>query len=67
MRQRHRIYLSEILKSKGLTDAEIQAQPYMNDDKTNRDYFRYHNNTDWQDLVFKNKQYKEYILKSYRW
>src|SRR4029077_15328162 len=30
----HRIYLSEILKSKGLTDAEIQAQPYMNDDKS---------------------------------
>jgi hypothetical protein len=36
----HRIYLSEILKSKGV-DAEIQAQPYMNDDKANRDYFRY--------------------------
>ena len=59
----HRIYLSEILKSKGLTDAQIQAQPYMNDDKANRDYFRYHNNTDWQDLVLKKSNTKNIYLK----
>ena len=59
----HRIYLSEILKSKGLTDAQIQAQPYMNDDKANKDYFRYHNNTDWQDLVFKKSNTKNIYLK----
>ena len=59
----HRIYLSEILKSKGLTDAQVQAQPYMNDDKANKDYFRYHNNTDWQDLVFKKSNTKNIYLK----
>ena len=59
----HRIYLSEILKSKGLTDAQIQAQPYMNDDKSNPDYFRYHNNTDWQDLVFNKSNTKNIYLK----
>ncbi len=59
----HRIYLSEILKSKGLTDDQIQAQPYMNDDKANGDYFRYHNNTDWQNLVFKKSNTKNIYLK----
>ena len=59
----HRIYIAEILKSKGLTDAQIQAQPYMNDDKSNNDYFRYHNNTDWQDQVLKNGNTKNIYLK----
>ena len=59
----HRIYLSEILKSKGLTDAQIQAQPYMNDNKSNPDYFRYHNNTDWQDEVLKKGATKNIYLK----
>ena len=59
----HRIYLSEILKSKGLTDAQIQAQPYMSDDKATSDYFRYHNNTDWQDLVFNKSNTKNIFLK----
>ena len=59
----HRIYLSEILKSKGLTDAQIQAQPYMNDDKTSKDYYRYHNNTDWQNLVLKKGYTKNIYLK----
>lgn len=59
----HRIFLSEILKSKGLSDAQIQAQPYMNDDKTNKDYYRYHNNTDWQDQVLKTGNTKNVYLK----
>ncbi|MDP4262681.1 MAG: SusC/RagA family TonB-linked outer membrane protein [Bacteroidota bacterium] len=59
----YRVYLSEILQSQGLTDAQIQAQPYMNDDKANADYFRYHNNTDWQNLVFHNSHTKNIYLK----
>jgi len=59
----HRIYISEILKSRGLTDAQIQAQPYMNDNKSNPDYYRYHNNTDWQDQVFKTGAMKNIYLK----
>jgi TonB-linked SusC/RagA family outer membrane protein len=59
----HRIYLSEILKSKGLTDAQIQALPYMNDDKANPDYYRYHNNTDWQDQVYQQSSAKNIYLK----
>ncbi|MEO8404732.1 MAG: TonB-dependent receptor plug domain-containing protein, partial [Chitinophagaceae bacterium] len=56
----YRVYLSDMLKSKGLSDAAIQALPYMNDDKNNPEYYKYHNNTDWQKQVF-NKSYTKNI------
>ncbi|MBC7947707.1 MAG: SusC/RagA family TonB-linked outer membrane protein [Chitinophagaceae bacterium] len=59
----YRIYLSELLKSKGLTDAAIMALPYMNDDNTQPEYFKYHNNTDWQKEVFKQGSTKNIYLK----
>lgn len=59
----HRIYLSAILKSNGLSDAQVQALPYMNDDKTNRDYYRYHNTTNWQNEVMDNSSTKNIYLK----
>lgn len=46
-----------------MSDAQIQSQPYMNDDKSNRDYFRYHNNTDWQNQVFDRSFTKNIYLK----
>jgi len=59
----HRVYLSEILKSKGLSDADIQAQPYMNDDKGNPAYYQYHNNTDWQNQVYQQTNARNIYLK----
>jgi TonB-linked SusC/RagA family outer membrane protein len=59
----YRTYLSEALQSQGQTNAQIQALPYMNDDPKNMDYYRYHNNTDWQDLVLKNSNTKNIYLK----
>ena len=56
----YRVYLSDILKSSGMSDAAIQSQPYMNDDKSNPDYYRYHSNTDWQKEVF-NRAYTQNI------
>jgi TonB-dependent SusC/RagA subfamily outer membrane receptor len=56
----YRIYLSDMLQSRGMSPAAIQALPYMNDDPSNPDYYRYHNNTNWQDLVF-NKSYTRNI------
>jgi TonB-linked SusC/RagA family outer membrane protein len=58
-----RVYLSEILQSKGLTTAQIQGMPYMNDNLSNKDYYRYHNNTNWQDLVLRNSSTKNVYLK----
>jgi TonB-linked SusC/RagA family outer membrane protein len=59
----YRVYLSEMLKSKGLTDAAIQDLPYMNDNPNNPDYYRYHNNTDWQKEVLNQSYGKNVYLK----
>lgn len=59
----YRTYLSDILKSRGWTDDQIQAQPYMNDDPANPNYYRYHNETDWQKEVFNNSATSNVFLK----
>ena len=59
----HRIYLSELLKSGGATDAQIAALPYMNDNLANGTYYNYHNDTDWQKEVFKQSRNQNYYLK----
>ncbi len=60
----YRTYLGDILQSKGMSAANIAAQPYMNDDTTgNPSYYRYHNNTNWQRNVFKNSVSQNYYLK----
>ncbi len=59
----YRVYLSDVLKSKGLTDAQIQQQPFMNDNPSNPDYYRYHNETDWQKEVTDNTASKNLYLK----
>ncbi|TAH04906.1 MAG: SusC/RagA family TonB-linked outer membrane protein [Sphingobacteriales bacterium] len=59
----YRTYLAEMLQSKGMTASEIAAQPYMNDDVTSAEYFRYHNTTDWQKKVLNQGMNNNYFLK----
>lgn len=59
----YRTYLSDILQSSGTTEAQIKALPYMNDNSSNPDYYRYHNNTDWQKETLRNSSFKNYYLK----
>ncbi len=59
----YRIYLQEILQSKGMSLSQIQAQPYMNDDPQNPSYAKYHFNTDWQEQVMENSINQNYYLK----
>jgi TonB-linked SusC/RagA family outer membrane protein len=60
----YRTYLSEILKTKGMSDAEIQNQPYMQDNPaTNPLYYAYHNETNWQNLVTQRSYAKNVYLK----
>ncbi|MBC7616692.1 MAG: SusC/RagA family TonB-linked outer membrane protein [Pedobacter sp.] len=59
----YRLYLSDILKSQGLSNAQIAAKPYMNDNISNPDYFKYHNETDWQKQVLRNSFDQNYFLK----
>lgn len=59
----YRIYLSDVLKTGGMTDDEIQALPYMNDDVYDPDYYRNHAYTDWQSRVLTNSFNQNYHLK----
>ena len=59
----YRTYLSDLLKTTWLNDDQIQSIPFMNDNKTNADYYRYHNQTNWQDQVMSNSFNQNYHLK----
>lgn len=60
----YRTYLSEILQSKGMGIKEIGAMPFMRSDSlTNPEYYKYHNNTNWQDKVLRSSINKNYFLK----
>jgi len=59
----YRVYLSDILQSQGLSAMEIAALPYMNDDPSYDEYYRYHNKTDWQKKIFNNSMSTNYFLK----
>ena len=59
----YRIYLSEMLQSKGMTASQIAALPYMSDDQKNPNYARYHYNTDWQKEVLDDSKNQNYFLK----
>jgi TonB-linked SusC/RagA family outer membrane protein len=59
----YRTYLSEILKTKGMSDAEIQAQPYMNDALSSPTYYANHNQTNWQNTIMKSTYTKNIYLK----
>jgi TonB-linked SusC/RagA family outer membrane protein len=59
----YRTFLSDILKTSGLTNDQIQSYSFINDSKTNPDYYRYHNETNWQDQVMKNSFNQNYQLK----
>ncbi len=58
-----RSYLSEQLSSSGLSTDQIQQLPYMNDDNSVEGYYKYHNNTNWQDEVFNNGIEQNYYLR----
>jgi TonB-linked SusC/RagA family outer membrane protein len=61
--QDYRLYLSDVLQSKGLTNSQVQTLPYMIDDQNNSNYYRYHNQTDWQKKVLDNSSLKNVYLK----
>ena len=48
----YRLYLYDQLESNGISNDSIQKLPYMISSDNYEDYYRYHNNTDWQKEVF---------------
>jgi TonB-linked SusC/RagA family outer membrane protein len=58
-----RTYLADLVRTvPGQTDATIKANPIFNDN-ANPDYYRYHNETNWQNQVMKNTYSQNYYLK----
>lgn len=59
----YRTHLSQLEASRGLTQSQIAALPYMNDNPDVSGYYKYHNNTNWQDQIFKSSVNQNYFLK----
>jgi TonB-linked SusC/RagA family outer membrane protein len=59
----YRTYLSDILQSGGMTESDVRNIPYMIDDPSYPQYYRYHNQTDWQKQVFSRSSLKNYYIK----
>lgn len=59
----YRIYLAEMLQSKGLAADDVRALPYMNDDTANAAYYPYHYRTNWQNQVLRNSAVQNGYLK----
>lgn len=59
----YRTHLSQLEVSRGLTQSQIAALPYMNDNPDVSGYYKYHNNTNWQDQIFKSSVNQNYFLK----
>ncbi|HEV8283847.1 MAG TPA: SusC/RagA family TonB-linked outer membrane protein [Chitinophagaceae bacterium] len=59
----YRTFLSDVLQSGGIPESQVRASRYMNDDPSNPDYYRYHQENDWQDKVFKKSFLKNYYMK----
>jgi TonB-linked SusC/RagA family outer membrane protein len=59
----YRTYLSDVMRTSGLTSTQTAALPYFNDNPANADYNTYHNDTDWQKQAFKNGFNQNYNLR----
>ena len=58
-----RTHLSQLEVTRGLTQDQIAMLPYMNDEVGSVGYYKYHNQTNWQDQVFKPSVSQNYFLK----
>ncbi|WP_269226493.1 SusC/RagA family TonB-linked outer membrane protein [Flavobacterium eburneipallidum] len=59
----YRTHISQLETTRGLTQDQIGNLPYMIDNPAYSGYYRYHNQTNWQDKVFKSSISQNYFLK----
>lgn len=59
----YRTYLSQLLATGGTSQEQIATQPWMLDNRDSGSYYQYHNQTNWQDQVFKSSANQSYYLK----
>ena len=59
----YRTYLTQLVASRGDSQAQIANQPWLSDNRANGDFFVYNNNTKWQDQVFRTTSNQNYFLR----
>lgn len=59
----YRPYVNELLLSYGIDGNLISKIPFMIDDESYADYYRYHNDENWQEKVFADSYNQNYNLK----
>lgn len=58
----YRIFVSEILGTAGLTNDEVLQLPFLNDDPKRSTYKRYHNQTNWNDYIYRTGLQNNYAI-----
>ncbi|MBN2214519.1 MAG: SusC/RagA family TonB-linked outer membrane protein [Bacteroidales bacterium] len=59
----YKTYLTGLLCSRNLSSEYIRSLPYMIEDDSYSEYYRYHNNTDWQDLMYEDSYINNFNLR----
>lgn len=58
----YRIYASDMIGSAGYTPQQVADMGFLNDDPNSTIYNKYHNNTDWNDHVYKQGVTQNYMI-----
>lgn len=58
----YKTYVTDIVKSSGLTNAQVAQLPYLNDNPSRSTYNNYHNYTNWNDEVYQTGLSKNYSI-----
>lgn len=58
----YKTYVTDLIGTSGMTNAEISQLPYLNDNPARSTYNAYHNNTNWNDQVYQDGMSKNYSI-----
>jgi len=58
----YRIYITEMLGTAGLSKEEVLKLPYLNDDPRRSTYKRYHNETTWDNYIYRTGLQNNYAI-----
>jgi TonB-linked SusC/RagA family outer membrane protein len=59
----YKVYLTDQIISAGYSGDLVSNLSFMSDDIGSQDYYRYHNNTNWQDEIFSNSTEQNYYIR----
>lgn len=60
--QQFRIYLTDMLGTMNLSKDEIDAMKFLQDNPSERNYLKYHNNTNWVNQIYRRGMFQKYNI-----